>query len=73
MIGKVTKYFDERAFGFVLCSNRQSVFFHLNDIEGRKVPEVGNMLDFETETDAITGRTRAVRVRLLLIEEGGVL
>jgi cold shock CspA family protein len=58
-----------RGFGFILDTERLSVFFHAKNCENGKIPDVGNRVSFILSVDRI-GRPVATRVR---IEDGGAL
>ena len=64
--GTVTKYFDDKNFGFITDENDESVFFHKNEIKGGDV-YVGQLVSFYTEKnfDRLKNREslKAVSVR----------
>lgn len=46
--GTITKYFDDRGFGFIADENDESIFFHKKEFKGDNV-HVGQLVSFYTE------------------------
>jgi CspA family cold shock protein len=64
MRGIVTRYFADRAFGFIRPDDsRGDVFFHRSAMVGGSVPAVDMVVEFVEEIDPRSGRTRAANVR----------
>jgi cold shock CspA family protein len=56
----VTKYFADRAFGFIKPDgSRTDVFFHKSAMVGGAVPAVDMVVEFVEEMDPRSGRIRA--------------
>lgn len=55
--GTVTKYFDDKNFGFITDENDESVFFHKNEIKGDNV-YVGQLVSFYTENSFDKSKNR---------------
>ena len=63
MQGTITRYFQDRAFGFIRPdASRGDVFFHKSAMVGGVVPEVDMIVEFVEEMGS-NGRLRAVNVR----------
>lgn len=63
MQGFISKYFAERAFGFIRPdSSRTDVFFHKTAMVGDSEPKVDMVVEFVEEM-APNGRLRAASVR----------
>ena len=63
MQGTITRYFADRAFGFIRPdASRGDVFFHKSAMVGGVVPEVDMIVEFVEEMGS-NGRLRAVNVR----------
>jgi cold shock CspA family protein len=61
--GKVTKYFADRAFGFLAPDGGDApLFFHLTQCDQKIAPEIGARVSFALSTDR-AGRPVAVNVR----------
>jgi CspA family cold shock protein len=61
--GTITRYFQDRAFGFIRPdASRGDVFFHKSAMVGGVVPEVDMIVEFVEEMGS-NGRLRAVNVR----------
>ena len=46
MKGRITKYIDDRGFGFIKGSDEIDRFFHIKDVKSELKPEVGNSVEF---------------------------
>ena len=63
MQGTITRYFADRAFGFIKPDgSRSDVFFHKSAMTGGSVPAVDVIVEFVEEMGS-NGRLRAVYVR----------
>ena len=67
MQGTITKYFTDRAFGFIQPDGgTDSVFFHKTSLpRDSEEPTVNAIVEFVVETDPRSGRLRASSVRLI--------
>jgi len=66
-LGEVTKYHRDRSYGFIQETREHGTeqFFHINDVEGRIILRVGDLVTFEIVTSKTRpDRTCAVNVRL---------
>lgn len=61
--GKITKWNDEKGFGFVLQNGtHKEVFLHISSLHNRgKRPQVSQLVSFELNSDS-SGRQQAVNV-----------
>ena len=59
--GNLTRWNDERGFGFITTPKGEEVFVHISAFPRGERPEIGELISFETEVDD-RKRTRAVRV-----------
>lgn len=50
MKGVVTKYNEDKGYGFIKGDDGTNLFFHISDIKSSKEPQKGDQLEFETET-----------------------
>ena len=71
--GKVSKYFEDRAFGYIREHANSSPsgrateqFFHLNNVEGRIILKVNDQVSFSVVPSSKTGKDEAVNVRLFM-------
>jgi cold shock CspA family protein len=66
-LGEVTKYHRDRSYGFIQETREHGTeqFFHINDVEGRIILRVGDLVTFEiVPSKTRPDRTCAVNVRL---------
>lgn len=62
--GTVVRYIPDRGFGFVqVARTKESIFFHVNDVAGKLVLQVGDLVEFQIEPNSKGGR--AVSVKLI--------
>ncbi|MDZ4097360.1 MAG: cold shock domain-containing protein, partial [Methylophilaceae bacterium] len=61
--GKITKWNDEKGFGFVLQNGAQKeVFLHISSLQNRgKRPQISQLVTFELSSDS-SGRQQALNV-----------
>ena len=50
MKGVVTKYNEDKGYGFIKGDDGTNLFFHISDLKTSKVPQKGDQLEFESET-----------------------
>jgi cold shock CspA family protein len=50
LTGKVTRYFPERAFGFILADDGQSYFLHVSQIQDDDPIQVGDRFSFQPKS-----------------------
>ena len=63
MQGTITRYFADRAFGFINPDgSRSDIFFHKTAMAGSTLPAVDMVVEFVEEMGS-NGRLRAVNVR----------
>jgi CspA family cold shock protein len=63
MQGTITRYFQDRAFGFIRPdASRGDVFFRKSAMVGGTVPVIDIVVEFVEETGS-NGRLRAVNIR----------
>jgi len=61
--GSVQKWMGHKGYGFVLFGNpEESVFVHVNDVDGRDALNISENVTFEIIHDQGTGKRRAVNV-----------
>ena len=63
MQGKITRFFDERRFGFIRDGDGHDHFFHIDDIADETIPTPGLRVTFRIGMHK--SRTKAVGVRTL--------
>ena len=62
--GRVTKWQDDKGFGFIETENGDSVFFHINEFKARRRPNIGEQVVFTSGQDS-QGRMQAKDVQEL--------
>ena len=64
--GTVTKWFDDKGYGFIKRENEADVFVHFSSIvsEGHKSLNIGDIVEFDVE-DGRNGKPQAVNVQIL--------
>jgi len=63
--GELKKFFDDKGFGFIK-SNQGDVFFHVSDSQQLNTNALQGpiTLSYEEDTDARSGRTKAINVAI---------
>jgi cold shock CspA family protein len=74
-LGEVKLYHRDRSWGFIQEIERNDEhpteqFFHINDVDGRLILRVGDVVTFEIgESKSRPGKTQALRVQLAKRDE----
>lgn len=48
MNGRVTKYFENKGYGFILDENKENRFFHISDVQVDELIEIGMIVQFDS-------------------------
>lgn len=64
MRGIVTKYNEDKGYGFIKGNDGTNLFFHISDIKTSKVPQKGDQLEFES----VTGEKGLVAKNVQILE-----
>jgi cold shock CspA family protein len=62
--GTIKNYSAERGYGFIACTGKKDLFFHIKSFAFGKIPEPGQHVTFDIGPDA-SGRPMAINIRLL--------
>lgn len=63
--GTIKMWNSERGFGFASREGQEDIFIHISELQNSEVLKEGDRIEFEEGKDPISGRTRAVQVKLL--------
>jgi cold shock CspA family protein len=63
--GTITRYLEDRAFGFIAQDSGGDMFFHLKNFPFGTVPEIGMRVVYDVATSPRSGRPESVGVRVL--------
>jgi cold shock protein len=64
--GQVTKFLDDRGFGFIRPADGSTdIFVHAKDLVNRSDLKGGERVEFEIAIDERRGKPRATRVRVI--------
>lgn len=63
MQGNITKYFDDKKYGFIRDENKESRFFHISNCVNPEAIKIGAAVEFEAVSEQRGLAAKAVNIK----------